>query len=275
LLEIAQASSSDAGKAVWAKALDSALSLKEEFPRAKSVEMVIRARLKALPAEETLALIADRFRGDFQHYTLWIAADAIAEIDKPVPREAMDRLYQLAQKAEFDRPSKKIKVFQRIAEAQARLGEFDGAYRTAGEPHPVNDIQNFRATQARAFVMKAIAEAQLKAKQSGAARDTVLTAIEMFAPLPEEDAEAYFPLTALCLLQAKAGDLRGALHTLGAVSSSAWKVYILAEIAVSHAEAGRRDDARKTIRLAFDASRRAPNDALWTTASEPDSITSI
>jgi hypothetical protein len=264
LLEIAQSDSCAEAKAVWAKAHDFALSRKEEYLRAQTVGMVIRARLQALPAEETLTLIADRIKGDLQHYALWVVADEIAVNDKPVPPKAVERLYQLAQKAEFDRPSKKIKVFQRIAEAQARLGDFDGAYRTAGEPHPVNDIQTFRATQARAYVMKAIAEAQLKAKHRNAARDTVLSAIEMFAPLPEEDAEAYFPLADLCLLQAKAGDLAGALQTVGAVSSSAWKVHILAEIAVGHAEAGRQDDARKTIRMAFDASRRAPNDALWT-----------
>jgi hypothetical protein len=138
----------------------------------------------------------------------------------------------------------------------------------------VNDIQTFRSTQARARGRKAIAGAQLKAKQRDAARDTVLNAIEMFAPLPAEDAEAYFPLAELCLLQAKAGDLAGALHTVGAVSSSEQKVAILAEIAVGQAEAGRLDDARKTIRMAFDASRRATNDHLWMFASMASSVRS-
>ena len=46
-----------------------------------------------------------------------------------------------------------------------------------------------------------------------------------------------------------------------------WKVSILTEIAASHAEAGRKDQAHKTLRLALDAARGAPNDALWTYSS--------
>jgi tetratricopeptide (TPR) repeat protein len=267
LLEIAESRSGEPAAPIWTKALEFALSLKDEFPRARAVESVIRARLKWLPLEGTLTIIADRLKGDFQHYLLWVVADFIASSDKPFAPEAVARLGQLALKAEFDRTSKKIKVFQRIAEAQARLGDYDGAYRTAGEPHPVNDVQNFRATQARVHVMKAIAESQLKAKQLAAAKDTVLMAIELIAPLPDEDAEAYYPLAELCVLEAKTGDLAGALRNVSAVSSSAWKVSILTEIAANHAQAGRAEEAKKTLRLAVEASRGAPNDALWTSAS--------
>ena len=117
--------------------------------------------------------------------------------------------------------------------------------------------------------MKSIAEAQLNAKQVKNAKDTVQMALELISPLPDEDAEAYFPLAELCLLQAKVGDVAGALETVSAVSSSAWKVSILTEIAASHAEAGRKDEAHKTLRLALDASRGAPNDALWASSSSP------
>ena len=173
LLAIAQARAGEPAGGVWAKCLDFALSVKEEYPRAKAVESVIRARLDSLPADETLAIVADRLKGDFQHYAIWVVADAMASGDKPFPAQAVARLGQLASRAEFDRPSKKIKVFQRIAEAQARLGDYEGAFKTAGEPHPVNDVQNFRATQARVHVMKSIAEAQLKAKQIKEAKDTI------------------------------------------------------------------------------------------------------
>ncbi len=267
LLEIAQGHGADGAKAVWAKALDFALAIKEEYARAKAVEMVLRARLDALPADETLTIIVDRLHGDPQNYALWVVADAIATSDKPVAPQAMARLSQLAIKAEFDRPSKKLNVFERIAEAQARLGDYDGAYKTAGEPHPVNDVQTVRATRARMNVMKAVAEAQLKAKEREGARDTVLAALEVLGPLPDEDAEAYFPLAELGSIQARAGDLSGARQTVEALSSSAWKVHILSEIAIGHAEAGRAEDARKSIRLAFEAAHRAPNDMLWTLSS--------
>ena len=267
LLEIAQGVAAGDAKAVWVKALDFALAMKDEYPRAKAVEMVLRARLDTLPADETMAIIVDRLKGDLQNYALWVVADAVATSDKPFAPQVMTRLSQLAIKAEFDRPSKKLNVFERIAEAQARLGDYDGAYKTAGEPHPVNDVQTVRATRARMNVMKAVAEAQLKAKNPEAARDTVLAAMEVLGPLPDEDAEAYFPLAGLGSIQARAGDLSGALRTVEALSSSVWKVHILSEIALAHAEAGRLEDARKSIRLAFEAGRRAPNDMLWSLSS--------
>jgi hypothetical protein len=263
LLEIAQAGRGEAAKGLWQKCIDLALALQEEHPRAKAVEAVLRARLLALPADETVAIVADRLKGDLQHYALWIVADAIAASDKPVAKQTLARLSQLASQAEFDRPSKKIKVYERIAEAQARIGDYDGAYLTAGQPEPVNNIQTFRATQARAHVMRAIAAAQLQAKERDAAKQTVQLALEMISPLPAEDAEAYYPLAELCMLQARAGDLAGALQTANAVSSSQQKVSILTEIAAAHAEANRPDEAKKTLLLARDAARSAPNDALW------------
>jgi len=190
-------------------------------------------------------------------------ADAIAASDQSVPPQTMDRLRQLAVKAQFDRPSKKIKVFERIAEAQARLGDHEGAYRTAGEPHPLNNVQDFRATQARVHVMKSVAEAQIKAKQLTAAKDTISASLEMFGLLPDEDAEAYFPLSALGELQAKAGDLAGAERTANALSFTNSKVQILAEVAVAHAQGGRRDDALKVIQRAGQEARHAHTDALW------------
>ena len=69
------------------------------------------ARLNSLPADETVAIVADRLKGDFQHYAIWVVADAMASSDKPFPSQAVARLGQLASKAEFDRPSKKIHVF--------------------------------------------------------------------------------------------------------------------------------------------------------------------
>jgi tetratricopeptide (TPR) repeat protein len=269
LLEIAQGVPGETAKALWSKTFEFALTLKDEYPRVKAVEAVIRARLHTLPAEETLALITDRLKGDLQHYALWVVADYIAASDKQFAKPTVARLGQLASKADFDRTSKKIKVFERIAQAQARLGDFEGAYQSAGAPEPVNNVQTFRATQARAHVMVAIAEAQLKAKQTDAAKETVHAALEMISPLPAEDAEAYYPLAELCHLLAKAGDIEGALHTVGAVSSSSWKVSILSEIAVAHAEAGRRDESKKTLQLAREAARGAANDTLWHFISSP------
>ncbi len=259
-------------KPVWNTALEFALAISDEYPRYKAVELVLRGQIKASLPDLALATVADRLKGDFQNYGLWIVADAIAASDQSVPAQTMERLRQLAMKAQFDRPSKKIKVFERIAEAQARLGDHEGAYRTAGEPHPLNNVQDFRATQARVNVMKSIAEAQIKAKQWDRARDTISAALEIFGLLPDEDAEAYFPLAALGELQAKAGDLAGAERTANALGFSPSKVDILAEVAVAHAQSGRRDDALKQIRRAAIDARHAPNDAIWRSSSQPEPL---
>ncbi len=270
LLELAQQSRGEAIQPIWNKALDLAMQMKDEYSRSKAVEVVVRARIKADQIDEALATITDRLKGDGQYYLLWVVADAVASSDRPVASRVMDRLSQLAMKAEFDRPSKKIKVFQRIAEAQARLGDYDGAYRSAGAPHPVNDIQNGRATQARINVMASVAAAQIQAKHLDAAKDTVLAAMEIIAPLPDEDAEAYFPLARLGELQAEAGDLVAASRTADALSLSWSKVPIFAKIAVAYARDGRREDAQKMIRRGFDAAARSPNDTLWRLSSQAD-----
>ncbi|HKI17472.1 MAG TPA: hypothetical protein VKA15_06310 [Isosphaeraceae bacterium] len=269
LVAIAEDGPSAAARPVWNTALESALAINDEYSRSRAVEMVLRGQIKASLPSDAVATVADRLKGDFQNYGLWIVADAIAASDQAVPPQTMEGLRQLAMKAQFDRPSKKIKVFERIAEAQARLGDHEGAYRTAGEPHPLNNVQDFRATQARVNVMKSIAEAQIKAKQLARAKDTISAALEMFGLLPDEDAEAYFPLCALGDLQAKAGDLAGAERTANALTLSNSKVQILAEVAVAHAQNGRRDDAKKVIQRAAQEARRAPNDALWASSGQP------
>ena len=172
---------------------------------------------------------------------------------------------QLALKAEFDRQTKKIIVFSRIAEVQARLGDFDAAYKTAGEPHPINDVQNFRATQARLNVMTAVAEAQLKLKQRTAALDTTQAALEQLVPLAGEDAEAYFPLAEFGSLQARCGDMAGALETAAALSSVSARIDIICEVAKAQAAAGRRDEARKVLLRTHEEAKRAPAESLWAT----------
>jgi hypothetical protein len=270
LLELAREIGAEAARPLWAEALDLALKMTDDYSRAKALEVVFRARIKADQADEAVATIADRLKGDAQYYLLWAVADAIATSDRPVSSRTMDRLCELATKAEFDRASKKIKVFQRIAEAQARLGDYEGAYKSAGAPHPVNDIQNARATQARINVMAAVAAAQIRAKHPEAAKETILTAMEVIAPMPDEDAEAYFPLARFGELQAEAGDLANAIRTAEVLSLSWSKVPIFAKVAVAYARDDRREDARKMIRRGFEAAGRSPNDTLWRLQSQND-----
>jgi tetratricopeptide (TPR) repeat protein len=272
LSEIAADKSMEAAGAAWKTALDSALAVNKEYTRSKAVELVLRAQIKDGLYDDAIATVAKRLVGDFQNYGLWVVADAIASSDQSVPMQVMDRLKELATKAEFDRPSKKIKVFERIAAAQARLGDDEGAYRTSGEPHPLNNVQDFRATQARVNVMKSVAEAQIKAKQLDAAKNTIQAALEIFAPMDDEDGEAYFPWAALGGLQAEAGDLTGAQETARSLSFTPSRVGILVDVAVAYSKLGRHDDARQVLQRASKDADDAPRDALWRAAIQSNAI---
>jgi tetratricopeptide (TPR) repeat protein len=263
LVEIAAANPPDSAGAAWSHALDFALSGKDEFRQAKAVATVLRARVKAKEVDGALKTVEGRLKGDLRTYTLWVVADAIASSEFPVDAKDMSRLVQLTEKADYDRPAKKIKVYRRLAEAFARLGNAEQAYRMAAAPNPVNNVQTFHATHARIEVMKEVAKAQIQAKQFEAAKDTVQVALELITGFVDEDAESYFPLIRLGILQAQAGDLIGAKRTAATLASHEGKISILTEIAVKEAEANHGDEARALIQQAVEASRRVPNDAIW------------
>lgn len=251
------------GRSAWSGALDAALAEKGDYARSRAVELVLRARIRAGQLVEALATIADRLDGDLKDYAIWVVADAIAASDRSISPQAMARLRELASKGRYDRPAKKIKVYRRLAEAHARAGDYDQAYRCLGEIQPANNVENFRTIQGRVYLMKAVAEAQLKAGQSEAAKDTVLAALEAIAPLPDGDAEAYFPMADLARILARAGDLAGAMRTAGSLARAESRVKVLGEIAAVQARQGRREEARATVGRAIEAAGRAPNEALW------------
>jgi tetratricopeptide (TPR) repeat protein len=267
LLEIAGMGPPEKADVLWAEALQLALT-QDEYPRAQGVESVLRGQVEIGRIDTALATLDDRLKGDLRSFGLWSVADAIAAGDMAVRPESIERLYQLAVQAEFDRPSKRFKTFRRIAEAQARLGAYDAAYRTVGHPDPNNGGQSFLARQARAYVMAAVARAQLRAGQAGAVKDTGHAALELIGAQPDDEGvERILPIIEVSDLLAQAGDFDGALGAADTVSNSSARVRILANTAVAQARAGRRDDARKTLGRAAAAAGATPNETLWNTAT--------
>jgi hypothetical protein len=262
LVAIAGGVPPETARVTWAKALEVAMA-QDEYPRSLGVGAILRARVKGGEIDQALATITDHLKGDLHTYGLWVIADALASSDEAIPAKSAERLAQLAQKAEYDRPSKKLKVYQRIAEVQARLGEYEAAYRTIGEPQPKDNAQDFQATLARIKVMHAVASAQLKANRRDASKDTVYAALELCAPLAFEDSEMVLPLATLGHLLAEAGDFRGAFEIVDDLSRGLSKASYLAEIATVQARDKRDADARATMRRAIEAGRRMPNDAMW------------
>ena len=139
LLKVAAADGAlaELARSAWSGALDAAMAEKDEYPRARAVEMVLRTRVQALQLDEALATIADRLDGDLKEYAIWVVADAIASSDRPISPPPMARLRDLASKARYDRPSKKIKVYRRLAErtpASATTTRRTGAWASSSRP---------------------------------------------------------------------------------------------------------------------------------------------
>jgi tetratricopeptide (TPR) repeat protein len=263
LIEMAADSPTDSAGSIWSRALDLALSEPEDFRRARSVTRVLRRRVEGKEVDAALKAVADRLKGDLRTYSLWAVADAIADADFPVDAKDMDQLVQLVEKADYDRNSKKIKVYKRLAEAFARLGDADRAYKLVGVPHPDNNVQDWDAKLARIHIMRAVARAQIAAKQLDAAKDTVQAALELTAGLVDEDAESFFPLVSLGSLLAQSGDLAGARRLAESLKRHAGMVDILTEVAVRENATGHRDEARATLKKIIEATRLVPNDMLW------------
>lgn len=263
LVELASGAPADLASPTWDRAVAFALAQKDDYERYHGIESILRGMVKAGRIEPAMKVIADRLRDDLKTYALWIFADAIASGNMTVAPAVMERLEQLAEKGAYDRGTKKVKVYQRIAEGRARLKDYEGAYHTIGLLHPGNGFDDFRANHARILVMAAVAEAQLAAKQPDAAKETAYSALEMIAPQAEEDTEIYLPLNRFGTILARAGEIRGAEEILESLSRGRLKVDLL--IAIADAQAARKHDAeaRTAIRRAIEASRRVPNDEIW------------
>lgn len=263
LVEFATGGPADLAGATWDKALAFALAQKDPYIRYRGVGTILRDRVKAGQVEPALKIIADRLGDDLKTYALWAFADAVASGNMAVAPDVTGRLERLAEGAAYDRFSKRRKVYQRIAEARARLGDHEGAYHTIGLLHPENGADDFRAQHARILVMAAVGEAQLAAKQKEAARETARAALEMIAPHADESTELALPLNRFGTILAGSGDIPGAEEIVESLSRGRLKVQLLIEIAAVHAEQKRDADARAAIRRAVEATERVPNDEIW------------
>ncbi|MHB1561262.1 MAG: hypothetical protein ACYC61_27770 [Isosphaeraceae bacterium] len=263
LVELATEGPADLAGATWDRALALALAQKDPYIRYRGVATILQGRVKAGQVDPALKIVADRLGDDLKSYALWALADAIASDTMTVAPGVTGQLEALAEGAAYDRFSKRRKVYQRIAEARARLGDHEGAYHTIGLLHPENGADDFRAQHARILVMAAVGEAQLAAKQKEAARETARAALEMIAPHADESTELALPLNRFGTILAGSGDIPGAEEIVESLSRGRLKVNLLIEIAAVHAEQKRDADARAAIRRAVEASGRVPNDEIW------------
>jgi hypothetical protein len=262
LVELAESQQpADAGP-TWARVQKLAASLTDEFAKARATEVFVRGRVRS--GDDTIwTAIRNEFKGDLSAYALWAAADELANGEATPTAKAVKQGLALAEAMKFDRNSKKASVVTALAQAQARLGDGDGAYRTLGMIQPDDANLQFNFIQAKVNLMRDVARGQLKAGAKDLAKDTVQVAIEIVEPYLEEGGAGWFPVGELAELLARVGDVKGALKTAAAIGDKLQRIQILAVIANVQAESGDRPSALKTLDEARTYIKDIPNEVLW------------
>lgn len=266
LAEIAELQSPEAAKGTWERVTRFTGSLADEAQKAKAFEFMVRTRARIGDVDEVLRIVRDELKGDLKAYCLWALADEAATGDTAPAAKVVAQLLAIAEKTEFERNSKKAKVFTRIAQGQARLGEADAAYKTLGVIQPDNAELRFSALQAKVQLMRDVARGQLKNGSKEAAKDTLQVAMEIVDPYLAEGGSHWFPVAELAELLVEAGDPQGALQTAEAIENSSSKIDVLAAVAAVQGQAGDRAGALATLEKAHRAIKHIPNESLWMTA---------
>ena len=150
-------------------------------------------------------------------------------------------------------PSDKIHALKEIAPAQARLGDFEGAYKTAGtigSGVPGVDLNTRRATSRSALA--GIASVQLEAGDSEGARQTVTR-------IRGGDTYANSILYNIALAQAASWDIRAARNSAAQIDSSFFKARASARILAAAGSIGDGDTAGESMNRAVTLAGRLPD----------------
>jgi hypothetical protein len=263
LAVIAMCQDAGAARDSWEKATHLALELRDEGPRARAVEAILRARLVAGQHDEAVRLVAERLEGDARAHAVWILAGNLAKAETPFPSAVVDRLLEVADKLKFDDEQKKIKIYTSLAEAKARLGDGEGAGRILDQIQPGEGWHRMRYDQVRVGLLRDVAKAQLGMEARDAARDTLQVAWEILAPYVEGGAIEWFPVPEIAEMRARAGDVRGARQSVAGILNAHGRVTVLTAIAAAQAAEGDREAARQDIAAAELAAALLTNETLW------------
>lgn len=262
--EVAGMQPRDEAEKTWAQATRFAESLSDQFEKAKALECVLRNRVRLGGIERALATLRDDVNSNLKSYLLWAVADELASGEREPPADAVAQVLALAEKTEFDRDSRKGRVFTAIAGAQARLGNSDAAYKTFGSVEP----GSFSVLLAKVRLMCTIARGQLKARAKDVARDTLQVAVEIVNPYLGDDEDSLFPLPELAELLVQVGDAQGALRMAEAIRNASCKIRVLAALAVALGQSGNKAGALAVLGRAAAAVAELPEEALWATTPE-------
>jgi tetratricopeptide (TPR) repeat protein len=263
LIHLADAARSGEAEPFWQKAAEQAAGAKSLLERGDAFGAIIRERIKRNRGDKALDLIAGTLKGDLQAFALWVAADEMAEMENGAPREWLDRVFTMAEAAQFDRYPKKSKVYSRLSEAQARAGDEIGAEKTVGLLDATNSIRLFRYTLARVNMLVELSRTKIRKGQNDAALVTLAVVEDIIGPYQGDDGGLGFPLGKTAELLAEAGNVPAAREFLDQTQDENLHVTTLCRIAVLQAKAGDREGANATLKAALAALENIPNEILW------------
>lgn len=261
LVAVAEAQRPVDANSVWERATGFAFSLPDALEKTTALESILRSRYRRGDHESVLGVIGDGLKGDLRAYLLWVVADELATGEHLPAAGTVARVLRLAEKAEFDRPSKKKRVFAMIALAQAKLGD-DCAFRTLEANQPDGKLLQIVDLMRELNVMCALSRAYFVAGKQEAAKDTVRRAVKLVDAVLG-DYHRMLPVADLVRLQAQTGDLRGALRTAERVEHGPSKIAALAAVATAQGKAGDRTGAQATLAEARTALESVCSEEMW------------
>jgi tetratricopeptide (TPR) repeat protein len=262
LLKIADAQDADGKKRIREKAISFALSL-DEFPKSRAVEFIVEHMVETGDVEDALRLIEKRLEGDLKALGIVIVAEQLASAQTPPAAKLARSMCDLANKAEFQTPSKRLIAFKQVALALAKAGDAERAYQAIDSINPEDDVTRANLSQARIWVFLAVAEAQVAARDMPAARNTLDVVLDALAEYRGYGWEDTLPFQETAALLTRAGNPGAATELIEGFLSNRKRACALADIAVAQAEGGDHPAARKCIEQALSAAEAVPHEVVW------------
>jgi tetratricopeptide (TPR) repeat protein len=250
---------------IWQKAAEQADGATDLLDWGLAARAIIQGRIKADDGDRALEFVGT-LKGDRQAYAIWLAADEMAQMENGAPREWLDRLFTLAEAAQFDHYPKKSRVYARLAEAQARAGDEMAAEKTVGLLDTSNSIRHSRYTHARVDMLVESARTKIRTGRNDEALVTLTVVEDIIEPYQGDDGGQSFPIGRIAELLAEAGNVPAARMFLDEIQSARLHVSTLCRIAVIQSKAGDREGAKSTMKAALAALEDLSSEMLWDTS---------
>ena len=266
LVDIAKArhnAGDEAGsREAWRKALRLGVEQPDAFVRGRITGVVLLARIRAGAPDEALRMIGELPDAEQKTFASYVVADAIAHEDVKVDAEVAPRLKELFEVADLEQPLRKVKAYTALAEALARLGDFEGASQVVRRLDGPG-VPPWRLHESQISVARVIAAEKLKVGDKKAAAEALRRCLDFLNTFTDENGLYHLAWQDIAGEMARAGDIASALRVSEKLGSRGPRVRAFTGISGALADAGDRDGARKYLERAMEILPTLPAALQW------------